>query len=433
MSSDDTSWNHAWEQAIPALDKIRARLSEDIPILPRVVRVGQLDAELLDQELVTLLKQPVLTALTLLKSSWAANFELEIALVIQAILYKYSVWEGGATYGAKLQDLCFEKPRRIASRSYAPSGLLQSSLAVHALLTVALPYLHGRIRTYGLSRSWPDAPSSDSRRRAWDLLLRLETLHSTSALVGFISFLWDGKYRTLADRVLGLKLVPARRIVTRNVNYEFMNRQIVWHAFTEFLLFILPIVNLRIYRRRLGRALQQTSSLVAQIVKNVFGTSPASTDPSVKAVKHQRMGKYATLHAESCAICAEDAHTADPTAMRTSSTTAFSASIFTAVSSASSANPTQTSSSPSPPPYPINIPYTTSCGHNYCYYCLTTRIMQATDAGDPGWECLRCCEVVVAANRLEEEVVDFDGSDKWSQNGSNDSGGSASEAAVLAE
>lgn len=109
---------------------------------------------------------------------------------------------------------------------------------------------------YGLSKSWPDAPRLDVRRKAWDVLLQLETLHATSALVGFIAFLWDGKYvitlrcielhmsilisnsnncdryRTLADRLIGLKLVPARRIVTRNVNYEFMNKQMVWHAFT---------------------------------------------------------------------------------------------------------------------------------------------------------------------------------------------------------
>lgn len=40
------------------------------------------------------------------------------------------------------------------------------------------------------------------------------------------------RYRTLVDRLLGLRLAPARRLVKRDVSYEFMNRQMVWHAFT---------------------------------------------------------------------------------------------------------------------------------------------------------------------------------------------------------
>jgi peroxin-2 len=40
------------------------------------------------------------------------------------------------------------------------------------------------------------------------------------------------RYRTLADRLLQMRLVPSRRQVKRDVSYEFMNRQMVWHAFT---------------------------------------------------------------------------------------------------------------------------------------------------------------------------------------------------------
>ena len=40
------------------------------------------------------------------------------------------------------------------------------------------------------------------------------------------------RYRTLTDRLLQMRLIPARKLVKRNVSYEFMNRQMVWHAFT---------------------------------------------------------------------------------------------------------------------------------------------------------------------------------------------------------
>ncbi|KAI8806781.1 hypothetical protein BJ742DRAFT_351537 [Cladochytrium replicatum] len=41
-----------------------------------------------------------------------------------------------------------------------------------------------------------------------------------------------------------MRLAYARRETTRPVSYDFMNRQLVWNAFTEFLLFLVPLVNL---------------------------------------------------------------------------------------------------------------------------------------------------------------------------------------------
>ena len=39
-------------------------------------------------------------------------------------------------------------------------------------------------------------------------------------------------YRTVADRVLGMRLIYASRSLSRNVSFEFLNRQLVWNAFT---------------------------------------------------------------------------------------------------------------------------------------------------------------------------------------------------------
>lgn len=119
---------------------------------------------------------------------------------------------------------------------------------MHGTLTVILPYIHNRIRSYGLSRAWPDAPSSDRRRKMWELLVTLESSYALLGLASFVTFLWNGqyvtssfpqrsfdvsyRYRTIADRLFNMRLIPARRLVQRDVSYEFMNRQMVWHAFT---------------------------------------------------------------------------------------------------------------------------------------------------------------------------------------------------------
>jgi hypothetical protein len=40
------------------------------------------------------------------------------------------------------------------------------------------------------------------------------------------------RYPSLLMRILGLRLVPSSPHLTRLVSYEFMNRQLVWGAFT---------------------------------------------------------------------------------------------------------------------------------------------------------------------------------------------------------
>lgn len=40
------------------------------------------------------------------------------------------------------------------------------------------------------------------------------------------------RYRTLIDRMLGLRLVYRQRNFARQVSFEFLNRQLVWEAFT---------------------------------------------------------------------------------------------------------------------------------------------------------------------------------------------------------
>lgn len=40
------------------------------------------------------------------------------------------------------------------------------------------------------------------------------------------------RYRTLVDRILGMRLIYAQRSITPNVSFEFLNRQLVWEAFT---------------------------------------------------------------------------------------------------------------------------------------------------------------------------------------------------------
>ncbi|KAI1786494.1 peroxisomal biogenesis factor 2 [Ganoderma leucocontextum] len=393
------SWQDAWNSAQDTIARILSDVASSSSPTPRVTRVGKVDAELLDAELVQLLKEPLTKALNLVDSAFKAKFDPELTLFIHLVLYKLSVWDHGASYGAKLQGLKYAPPRTTAHILTA-SGLPRSTLALHSFFTIFVPYFHTRIRAHALSNAWPDAPSSDRRRRAWELLVRLESLHGLIALVNFIVFLGNGRYRTVVDRLFGLRLTSARRHFQREISYEFMNRQMVWHAFTEFLLFLLPLINTRAIRR-------QISSLASRMtvpLRTLIGASPS---PDTQSGKRERRGQYWSLPTDQCAICADNASTnlnfSDPVNALTSLS---AVSPYTTVGT----HPSDPEDPDYVPQFPIHSAYITSCGHVYCYYCLTERMMRTADersgVGPKGmlWECLRCTVPVAAADRLEAEA-----------------------------
>lgn len=126
------SWQDAWNSAQDTIARIRADATSSSSPAPRVTRVGKVDAELLDAELVHLLKEPLTKAMNLvdvcasfhaqrmlvltqpLQSTFKAKFDPELTLFIHLVLYKLSVWDHGASYGAKLQGLKYAPPRSTA-------------------------------------------------------------------------------------------------------------------------------------------------------------------------------------------------------------------------------------------------------------------------------------------------------------------------------
>ncbi|OJA13814.1 hypothetical protein AZE42_00493 [Rhizopogon vesiculosus] len=399
-TSMSSLWQQAWDAAQPRLHSIQDAIVSPEYLMQndRIIRVGQLDAELLDAELVHILTEPVSKALATVNASMKARLEPELALLVQLVLYRFSVWSSGASYGAMLQGLRYSAPSSgSTSRSSSPPRRL---LIIHGALTILVPYLRNRIHAYALSRAWPDTPASDMRRRAWGALMSLEAAHGALSLLNFVAFLWDGRcvpqrlpllktrtywleycrYRTIIDRVLAMRLDPAQALIKREVSYEFMNRQMVWHAFTEFLLFLLPLIKPRSLTRRFTSTL---SSLLP---------APSPTQQR----RAPKRGKYYALPPEQCAICAENSsmnvNLGDAAGALASYTPAFPTSSNNGIDENDIEGDGE-------PPYPITTTYLASCGHTYCYACLAERMLRAADDGSCGWTCLRCAEEVRSADR----------------------------------
>ncbi|TFY59264.1 hypothetical protein EVJ58_g5891 [Rhodofomes roseus] len=182
----------------------------------------------------------------------------------------------------------------------------------------------------------------------------------------------------------------------------------------EFLLFLLPLVNTRALRRRLANLLSSLPSPAAILPSPIRSLAGLSASAG-KAEDHSRQGKYWALPLDQCAICAENASTnlSDPASALESraSIPTYSTAASSSADAGSASSPAEVSGSEdAPPAHPIHNPYVTSCGHVFCYYCISERMMRAADEhtgvgpGGRQWECLRCAEGVAGAERLEAQA-----------------------------
>ncbi|KAL9621394.1 MAG: hypothetical protein Q9160_004154 [Pyrenula sp. 1 TL-2023] len=336
-------------------------------------RVSQVDAELLDEELITLFKSQVHEALKFYGPNFESDWTDEISFLLRAILFKLSIWDHNASYAAALQNLVYTDARSTSPTKPPPS---RAQKAAYGSLTVLGYYAWTKWTAYLSSiENYDDSPQSSYVLILSRLTTRLSTTHSIASFLSFIAFLLNGRYRTLTDRILRLRLTtPASSPnLRREVSFEYLNRQLVWHAFTEFLLFLLPLVGIGKWRRWLSRMWKR--------IKTVFKShETAETDQAEKD------GPLARLPERTCAICYADANPAEVELLGVNAAVAGGSGVIGSAST-DIVNPYET------------IP----CQCIYCFACLATKI--EAEEGD-GWTCLRCGEIVKSCRAWRGDVVE---------------------------
>ncbi|EGS19244.1 putative peroxisome assembly protein [Thermochaetoides thermophila DSM 1495] len=337
-------------------------------------RVGQVDAELLDEELVELLRGQVGDALKYFNPGGNApggtnnpilhDWDAEVSLLLRAILFKLTVWDHDATYGAALQNLRYTDARHTGPVLVPPSKWQKS---LYGFVTVVGRYLWTKWENWLVEQDDMLEGPTPTVRRLSKLTSLVSTVHAAAAFVSFLVFLLHGRYRTLLDRVLRMRLAPPTSQVAREVSFEYLNRQLVWHAFTEFLLFVLPLIGINKWRRWLSRVWRKT--------KKIMSTSEPGNE--------EKKGEYSFLPERTCAICYHDQNSV------TTESDLMNAAATKTVGAA------QTD---------ITNPYEAiPCGCVYCFVCLATRIER--EEGE-GWTCLRCGELVKECRPWKGDVVE---------------------------
>ncbi|GAA5922922.1 pex2/pex10/pex12 family protein [Sporobolomyces koalae] len=445
-------WVAASSASVASVPAIRNSLGR-FPSAPlRISRVAQLDASLLDHELEGILHAPVKSALEGVSTPGRTSWEPEVLALLRLAVLKMSLWDTASSYGSSLQNLRYRnegKHSRQGLQSTAvDSSLTRTQKLLYTALFVLPPYLHVRLQDTMLASSWSDEPLPRSwgslvdvrrlfvprprrqeeliqwkrewKRSLWELMGVGEKLGAVAALANFLVFLYNGRYRTLVDRVLKMRLVYAQRSASPNVSFEYLNRQLVWEAFTEFLLFLLPLIKLRRLRLRLSksiiartnrsktlRALATSLPAPVALTLGLSSLTPSSSSPA--SSEKSRQGVLHFLPTSTCAICYQLANS-PPTRLPSSSgsiadpTNPSNSLVNTSASqhySAASASNSDTT---------VKIPYVANCAGRcrYCYYCIVGTLATCEEEAEDSWECLRCRGPITAADREPELLEDSD-------------------------
>ncbi|XP_012671592.1 peroxisome biogenesis factor 2 [Clupea harengus] len=201
----------------------------------RVLRISQLDAFELDGALEQLVWSQFSQCFQHFKPGLLTPFEPELKALLQLLLWRFTVYSQSATAGQALLSIRY-RDASSGARRYRPMSRRQK-LGL-ALCTVGGRWL--RERSHSLFLRLPADSHARTARRALELLAGLA---SAASLLNFLLFLRRGSYPTLAERLLGVRAEFSRPQGPRDVSFHYVNRELLWHGFAEFLIFLLPLVN----------------------------------------------------------------------------------------------------------------------------------------------------------------------------------------------
>jgi peroxin-2 len=232
--------------------------------------VNQLDSQMIDGELEDTLLEPMLSSLDgVVEDAWKERIALALKLTLLFCSLRASLPAAGrSSYGARLENLkwvhaatgnskltyiphhvSFLSFSRIPSLKLADTwhtnvwiDISNKQVLLYTLLSILPSYFHAKARDGMLSLGWADEPSSGHwrtslserhrRRTCWEMAERVDLLLRFAQVVNLLMFLHHGGARTLVERALRIRLVPASRELQRAVPFEFLSRQIVWQALT---------------------------------------------------------------------------------------------------------------------------------------------------------------------------------------------------------
>lgn len=213
-----------------------------------MLRISQLDALELDTTLEHLLWTQFTQCFQSCRPGLLTPVEPELKALFYLLLWRFTLYSNSATVGQSLLSLRYHSTSP-PSLQYRPLSSRQK-LGL-AILTAGPNWLQERslhlLPCLGLSLRGAVSERDDSllRQGVRNALTLVSGFIKLASLINFLVFLRNGRHPVLSERISGAQAVFSKPNVVRDVTYQYMNRELLWHGFAEFLIFLLPLINTR--------------------------------------------------------------------------------------------------------------------------------------------------------------------------------------------
>lgn len=282
---------------------------EAVPAL----RVSQLDSATLDTEIENILGAQLRKVLELIPGVDVSWLEPELDAAVKSFFWYYVFRKDGASVGQKMMDMSY--------RQLTNSILGTGTKWAYFIFTIILPWIRQRLPSL---ISW----ARDDRRIRMERSLEYwESLVEMANLLHFLWFINRGGFRTILERILRIRSVHNDQPYLEDLDTELTERELLWHGFSDILIFFIPLLNYRRFynfMKRFGRRIRRSWTK---------DQNPIEDSAIEKKVRRQDILSI-------CGYCQQ-----------------------------------------TPPIVPCHL----GCGHVYCYYCLSANLK-----ADSNFSCLLC-------------------------------------------
>ncbi|KAF7662840.1 hypothetical protein LDENG_00224670 [Lucifuga dentata] len=211
-----------------------------------VLRINQLDALELDSALEQLVWTQFSQCFYNCRPGLLTPLEPELRALLQLLLWRFTLYSSSTTVGQSLLSLRYHNTYS-SSPLYRPLSHRQK-LGL-ALLTAGPRWLqersHSLLLCLGMGSGGPvsEGFSGLLQHGLRRCLTFISSIIQLANIVNFLVFLRKGRHPVLAERIVGARTVFSKPNMVRDITYQYMNREMLWHGFAEFLIFLLPLIN----------------------------------------------------------------------------------------------------------------------------------------------------------------------------------------------
>ncbi|KAH9508687.1 peroxisome assembly protein (Peroxin-2) [Bulinus truncatus] len=171
--------------------------------------------------------------------------------IIKNVFVLFALHDSGSTIGQHILGIQYFAKQPTATTNKPWISITGREKILYGLLVIVCPWLKERLSTL---LSYLGLSSVESTVTWW--AQQIETVFKVCALINVLVFLRQGAYLTLVERLLGIRAKFPQRQGLRQVGFEFMTRELMWHGFSEFLFFLLPLINFQRIKNTVTRWLR---------------------------------------------------------------------------------------------------------------------------------------------------------------------------------